>query len=117
MPPDTAGNEEHELRLESDADAVKVVTVHKSKGLEFGIVWMPFCWNNADLRDRDFVTFHDPESRALVLDLGSPDFEAHTALAEREQLAEQTRLLYVALTRAKLQCHFVWGCFNKCGNS
>lgn len=117
MHPGTDGNEEHELRLESDADAVKVVTVHKSKGLEFGIVWLPFCWDSADLRKDASVTFHEPKTSALTLDLGSPNLDAHTALAEREELAEKARLLYVALTRARLQCHFVWGCFNKCANS
>ena len=111
------GGEEQELRLESDAEAVKVVTVHKSKGLEFGVVWCPFSWRGADLFDDTPTTFHDPATKTLVLDLGSPDHAAHRARTEHEQLAEQTRLLYVALTRAKLQCHFVWGRFNQCANS
>ncbi len=117
MAPGAGGGEEHELRLESDEEAVKVVTVHKSKGLEFGVVWCPFSWRGADLFPDTPTTFHDPAKRSLVLDLGSPDHGAHRALTEHEQLAEQARLLYVALTRAKLQCHFVWGRFRKCENS
>ena len=117
MAPGAGGGEEHELRLESDEEAVKVVTVHKSKGLEFGVVWCPFSWRGADLFPDTPTTFHDPAKGSLVLDLGSPDHDAHRARTEHEQLAEQARLLYVALTRAKLQCHFVWGRFNKCANS
>lgn len=111
------GGEEQELRLESDEEAVKVVTVHKSKGLEFGVVWCPFSWRAADLFADTPTTFHDPATNSLVLDLGSPDHDAHRARTEYEQLAEQARLLYVALTRAKLQCHLVWGRFNRCENS
>ena len=37
-----AGAEEQVVRLESDADLVKVVTVHKSKGLEYPVVLLPF---------------------------------------------------------------------------
>jgi exodeoxyribonuclease V beta subunit len=111
---ETPASEEHELRLESDDNAVKVVTVHKSKGLEFGIVWCPFSWDKATLREDEAITFHDETTRALALDLGTADYAKHRAVLQRERLAEHARLLYVALTRAKLQCHFVWGSFNKC---
>jgi len=111
--PDAGTGEEQELRLESDEEAVKVVTVHKSKGLEFGVVWCPFSWRSAELRPGAPTTCHDPATHGLVLDLGSPDAAANRARMALEHLAEQTRLLYVALTRAKLQCHFVWGRFNK----
>ncbi len=117
MHADAESGEEQELRLESDEEAVKVVTIHKSKGLEFGVVWCPFSWRSAEPRAAAETTFHDPTSHRLVLDLGSPDYDAHRALMAQEQLAEQARLLYVALTRAKWQCHFVWGRFNKCENS
>ncbi len=117
MAASATGGAEQELQLESDEEAVKVVTIHKSKGLEFGVVWCPFSWRGADLFPDAPTTFHDPATRSLVLDLGSPDHDAHRARTEHEQLAEQARLLYVALTRAKLQCHFVWGRFNRCANS
>ena len=53
--------EQGELRLESDADAVKIVTVHKSKGLEYPIVYCPFLWGGVDLRldEKKWVRFHD----------------------------------------------------------
>src|SRR5262249_19204844 len=53
----------------------------------------------------------------LVLDLGSAEFDAHRKMAFRERLAENLRLLYVALTRAKNRCYFVWGAFRGAGTS
>lgn len=104
--------EEGELRLESDAEAVKVVTVHKSKGLEYPIVYCPYLWDSSKLRDieRRWPRFHDASDREqMVLDLGSEDHEAHRTIAEEEAAAEGMRLLYVALTRAKHRCTVVWG--------
>ncbi|MCX6978088.1 MAG: hypothetical protein NTX04_09180 [Verrucomicrobia bacterium] len=110
MDPQTKTTDAHEQRLESDEAAVKVVTVHKSKGLEFNLVWVPFSWTNADPRKNAPVVFHNPQN-TLTLDLGSLDLEAHHAILAQELLAEDARLLYVALTRAKLQCNFIWGRF------
>ncbi|MEA3209280.1 MAG: exodeoxyribonuclease beta subunit [Chthoniobacter sp.] len=101
--------EEYEVRLERDEDAVKVVTIHKSKGLEYNVVFCPFGWGKAELHKGERPLFHAEEG--LTLDLGSEP--AHEAAAAEEKLAEQTRLLYVALTRAKHECHFVWGRFPK----
>lgn len=104
--------EENQLRLESDADAVKIITIHKSKGLEYPIVFCPFTWSRSTV-DKDGVAFHDPDAeKRLTLDLGSPDLEAHRILAHNELLAENLRLLYVALTRAKHRCYLVWGRFS-----
>ena len=58
-----------------------------------------------------------PGDGALVRDLGSPDYEAHRQLARVERLAENVRLLYVALTRAKHRCYFVWGAFKEAETS
>ena len=98
-----AMREEHELRLESDEKAVRVITVHKSKGLEFEVVFCP--WVTADAKTRG--AFHDPDADyRLTLDLGDP--EAQLARREQEALAESLRLFYVALTRAKNRCTMVW---------
>ncbi len=109
-----------QLRLESDADAVKLVTIHKSKGLEYPIVYCPFLWDGKLLRMNDgtWIRFHDADDdNRLKLDLGGDDHETHKQLAEREALAENLRLLYVALTRAKHRCTVVWGAFNEAGTS
>ncbi|HEV7469053.1 MAG TPA: UvrD-helicase domain-containing protein [Pseudonocardia sp.] len=104
---DTAG--ERGRRLESDADAVQVVTVHRSKGLEFPVVYVPFGWDRW-VPDPDLLLFHDADG-ARVLDVGGPRgpergprIEAHQA----EEAGEDLRLLYVALTRACCQVVAWW---------
>jgi exodeoxyribonuclease V beta subunit len=111
--------EEHQLRLESDENAVKVVTIHKSKGLEYPIVFCPFVWAGAKInRSKDPITFHDENAdHRLTLDLGSLDMQQHRTLAEKELLAENLRLLYVALTRSRNRCYLVWGRFNQAETS
>ncbi len=106
--------EEHQLRLERDEKAVKLVTIHKSKGLEYPVVFGPFSWRGADIeRNREEVVFfHDPQTRQLHRDLGSERRAENADRARIERLAEQVRLLYVALTRAQHRCCFVWGGFN-----
>jgi exodeoxyribonuclease V beta subunit len=111
--------EENQLRLESDENAVKLVTVHKSKGLEYPVVFCPFLWDGSKIRNpKNPFLFHDEENgRRLTLDLGSGDMDRNRTFAEQEQLAENMRLLYVALTRAKERCYLVWGRFNEAETS
>jgi exodeoxyribonuclease V beta subunit len=98
------GGDERVLRLESDAELVKVVTVHKSKGLEYPLVYLPFAVTAraTTRRSRAFFEFMD-EDGARRIDLSMSD-EA-MALVDRARLEEDLRLLYVALTRAR---HFLW---------
>jgi exodeoxyribonuclease V beta subunit len=113
----SSGNEateEHQLRLERDENAVKLVTIHKSKGLEYPVVFCPFSWKNSEIKrgGEDQILFHDADDHhQLVRDLGPDVSENHRRLAMAEKLAENVRLLYVALTRAKHRCYFVWGGF------
>ncbi|CAM3754361.1 RecBCD enzyme subunit RecB [Pseudomonas reidholzensis] len=94
--------EEQILRLESDEQLVKVVTIHKSKGLEYPLVYLPFiCTSKPVDGQRLPLTWHDSEGHAhLTL---TPDDE-QIARADDERLAEDLRLLYVALTRAQYAC-------------
>ncbi len=104
--------EENQLRLESDEEAVKIITIHKSKGLEYPVVFCPFGWE-ASRAGRGVVLFHDNrEDRRLTLDLDPGHHSDHVRLAENELLSENLRLLYVALTRAKKRCYLVWGRIN-----
>ncbi|MRR58968.1 MAG: exodeoxyribonuclease V subunit beta, partial [Deltaproteobacteria bacterium] len=105
VPPE---NEEFQIRLESDAKAVRIVTIHVSKGLEYPIVFCPFSWGGVFAPD-DTVVCHDGYRQ--VVDFGSEDFERHRIAAGNEAMAENVRLLYVALTRAKYRCYLVWGRF------
>lgn len=110
---DAYRNEEHPQRLESDENAVRLVTIHKSKGLEYPIVFCPFAWAGSRIKEsKGPITFHDEDDdMRLTLDLGSPEIQRNLVLAERELLSENLRLLYVALTRAKSRCYLIWGHF------
>lgn len=101
-------SEEHQIRLESDEKAVKILTIHVSKGLEFPIVFCPFLWGGV-FEGGETVVSH--EGFELVADFGSDKFDQHRRAAMDEGLAENVRLLYVALTRAKYRCYLVWGRF------
>ena len=105
-------HEASQLRLESDENLVQILTIHKSKGLEFPIVFCPFLWDgrlhNQDKKCSTF-TFHAKGDYKAQLELGSENIEAHRTLAVREEMAENLRLLYVALTRAKHRCYISWG--------
>ena len=109
MKDDPRGLEDTELRLESDEEAVRIVTMHSAKGLEYPVVFCPFLWQRGNFlkKQKDFVTCHD-ENRELIIDLGSPDFSRHKEQALTEELAEELRLAYVALTRAKYRCYAFW---------
>ncbi|MEN8257331.1 MAG: exodeoxyribonuclease V subunit beta [Thermodesulfobacteriota bacterium] len=101
---------EHEQRLESDALRLQIVTVHKAKGLQYSVVFCPFLWGGSKVTRHKEVFFHE-KGGGLSLDIGSADFEAHKEIALSEELAENLRLAYVALTRAKNRCYVVWGPF------
>jgi exodeoxyribonuclease V beta subunit len=109
-----------QIRLESDAAAVQLTTVHKSKGLQYPIVYCPYLWDGALLTDSDkkALRFHDPDDAyRLKLDIGSSARAAHRSVAEQEAFAENLRLLYVALTRAQHRCTLVWGAFRSAEDS
>lgn len=104
-----AAEDEQKLRLESDAHAVRIITIHKSKGLQFEVVFCPFLWAPAKVGDQ-LVSFHDPEvNQQLTLAIGPGIAPDHRRLALEETLAENIRLMYVALTRARRRCYMVWG--------
>uniref|UniRef100_UPI003AA951A5 exodeoxyribonuclease V subunit beta n=1 Tax=Candidatus Electronema sp. TJ TaxID=3401573 RepID=UPI003AA951A5 len=102
-------SEAEQLRLESDEDLVRIVTVHKAKGMEYPVVFLPFLWTCRPCDSSKPFSFHRPEQpERLCLDLGTGS-EKNLALAERERLSEDLRLLYVAMTRAAQACFFCWG--------
>lgn len=100
------GDDPRQIRLESDADRVQVVTVHKAKGLEYPLVFLPFANVAREVNGKgpgkekpQFVKIHDPNTHTLMIHLPPTDESLHRA--ERERLGEDLRKLYVALTRAR----------------
>ena len=121
-----SGGDNELLRLERDDDAVQLVTIHRSKGLEYPVVFCPFFLRGAEAPrttrpdDPRLVLCHDPSGAAnagLIGDLGSPDLERHEQLAATERLAEALRLLYVAVTRARNRCYLGWGHYSVASTS
>ncbi|VAW88729.1 Exodeoxyribonuclease V beta chain [hydrothermal vent metagenome] len=101
-------DEESMLRLESDEELVKIVTIHKSKGLEYPIVFCPFVWADSLKNNKaDPFTYHDEQNGECLVLSGEPNGARLSAI--KEELAENLRLLYVAVTRAKYRCYMAWG--------
>ena len=99
----TVSPESHFLRLERDSAAVQIITLHYSKGLQYGIVFCPFHWGKAKAPE---TLFHDPQNeQRLTLDLSKTPSTDHVLQAVREVLAEEVRLLYVGVTRAVHRCY------------
>ena len=89
------------LRLESDNDRVKVITIHKSKGLEYPLVYLPFiCSFRPADKNKPPLRYHENDHLNVSLE---PD-DTIQGKADHERLAEDMRLLYVALTRACHRC-------------
>jgi exodeoxyribonuclease V beta subunit len=111
-------DDEHLLRLESDAELVQIVTVHKAKGLQYPIVFCPFLWDGHLYAQKGpHLVFHEDDAARATLDVGTPDGALRRRRACDEELAERLRLLYVALTRAQHRCYVVWGKVNEGGRS
>ncbi|HEX2675778.1 MAG TPA: 3'-5' exonuclease, partial [Polyangiales bacterium] len=109
-----------QIRLESDAHAVTLTTIHKSKGLDYPIVYCPFLWDGKLLRGDKYLDFHDLDHdnrRSLDHVKDNPAWDRHKQWAETEALAEHLRLVYVALTRAKHRVSVVWGGINESHSS
>jgi exodeoxyribonuclease V beta subunit len=96
-------SDNQQMRLESDANLVQIITLHSSKGLEFPLVFIPFA---SSYKTAQQALYHNDEQQLEV------DFlvqEQNLQKADFERLAEDIRLFYVAVTRAVFYCSIgVW---------
>jgi len=105
---DGAGTTERSRRLDSDAAAVQIMTVWVSKGLQYPVVYLPFAFNR-NVQERDMIVYHDDEVRCLhVGGKDSPDYNTVAKLGREEAAGDDSRLTYVALTRAQAQVVAWW---------
>jgi exodeoxyribonuclease V beta subunit len=103
-----SGAAERARRLDNDAAAVAVMTVFVAKGLQFPIVYLPFAFNN-NVWEPELVLYHEGETRCLhVGGSDSPDFNAVSKLGRAEDASDDSRLMYVAMTRAQSQVVAWW---------
>jgi exodeoxyribonuclease V beta subunit len=106
-----------QLRLESDQNLVQILTMHKAKGLEYGVVLCPFLWDGhpGQPESLDGAEYHDPDG-VSVIDFRKEEWDdaEKTRIKElqrSERAAESLRLIYVALTRAVHRCIVIAGTY------
>ena len=105
---DRTGAAERARRLDNDAAAVAVMTVFVAKGLQFPVVYLPFAFNN-NVFEPELVLYHEGDIRCLhVGGSDSPDFNAVSKLGREEDASDDSRLMYVAMTRAQAQVVAWW---------
>ncbi|WP_370247945.1 UvrD-helicase domain-containing protein [Nocardioides sp.] len=103
------GAPERTRRLDSDAAAVQLVTIHASKGLEYPVVYLPALADRWVDRDRvGLPLFHQDGRRCRDVTGSGPQWDPHVTASMAEDAGEWLRLLYVALTRARSQVVAWW---------
>jgi len=96
-------SEEEELRLESDRELIKIATIHRSKGLDYNVVYCPFLWqgiNASTLKNKLPFIYQDPDNAAQKrFELLGERYDDSPFRYFEEEFADQLRVTYVALTR------------------
>ncbi len=107
-----------QIRLESDRNLVQIITIHKSKGLEFPVVFCPFLWDSTvgKTQQRDEVlVFSDANDGPTIHFVQKQQADERLDSIKKQialdEAAETIRLIYVALTRAVHRCYLIAGCY------
>ncbi|MDT0626851.1 exodeoxyribonuclease V subunit beta [Alteromonas sp. W364] len=105
---DHTTDDELQLRLESDANLIKIVTLHGSKGLEYPVVFVPFANKYKDpsmrrMKPIQYFRYQDPQTHQAIYQLGATAHSVQHFVAQSQE--EDVRLLYVAITRAEHRCY------------
>lgn len=98
--------DEYQQQLETDEAAVRIVTIHKSKGLEYNIVIAPCLDSSGKLKNQTLFGYRHPDGDYLVAEKNSMSAEEEQWFEEQLE-QENRRLLYVAITRARYQCFII----------
>ncbi|QCI23038.1 exodeoxyribonuclease V subunit beta [Buchnera aphidicola (Macrosiphum gaurae)] len=96
------------IRYFNESQSVKIITIHKSKGLEYPIVWIPF---SIDFKPSLLSVYHNEKNFKTFFDIKQSN--ENLKLSDKERLAEDIRFLYVALTRSILHCSIGIACLTK----
>ncbi|HET9074710.1 MAG TPA: UvrD-helicase domain-containing protein [Solirubrobacteraceae bacterium] len=113
-----AHGDERTRRLDTDAAAVQVLTIHRSKGLEWPVVYCPYLWDTGRIPDhQEPVSFHRDGLRAVDVTLEGAGYEANRRTHRAEERGEDLRLAYVALTRARHRVVLHWAGSYDAGNA
>ncbi|QEN04705.1 hypothetical protein EW093_08290 [Thiospirochaeta perfilievii] len=91
-------DEENSVRLDRDSQAVQIMTIHASKGLEFPVVFFAGGFDSGVKRSSGYGVKYAEKGGVWTLDFLSR--YKSSLLAERDEWEEKKRLYYVALTRA-----------------
>ncbi|MDG2071467.1 MAG: exodeoxyribonuclease V subunit beta [Pseudomonadales bacterium] len=102
---ETVAGEDRQLRLESDENLVKIVTMHAAKGLEYDVVMIPMAGFIAQQRSGEPALFHEKHHDIYTTHLDFCPDEQLQETAQQEKYEEDMRLLYVAITRARYLCY------------
>ena len=108
--------DEYTQRVESDEEAVKIVTIHKSKGLEYNIVLAPYL-DFVDNPKFEFASFRDPLSGDYVNMERKRMTEDQSSVYLQQAEQENRRLLYVTITRAVYKCYIFKNTYHKFSDS
>ncbi|MBI3224373.1 MAG: UvrD-helicase domain-containing protein [Mycolicibacterium cosmeticum] len=104
-----AASEDRSRLLDRGDAAVRIVTVHMSKGLEFPVVYLPYCWDRSKRDKPETLLLH--EGGVRVRDVGGPTgpgYDTRKTIHDDEESGEDLRLMYVAATRAKCRVTAWW---------